>query len=114
MLRKHHSKWLIYPLIFSVAIFLFWTFDKSILTFLWITQCLAVFVLSIILKESHFRHVALIGSALCILRLFFYDLANAGTLMRAVVFLGVGTVMLLMNWVYGKYKERFLDQQNIS
>jgi uncharacterized membrane protein len=54
--------------------------------------------------------VALAGVVLCVGRLIFYDLAQSGTLTRALVFLGVGVIMLMMNSVYNKYKHKFNDE----
>ncbi len=102
--------WLLYPIIICVAIFLFWSFDKSILTLLFVVECFLIFSLSIILREQHFRYVALIGLGLAIIRLIFFDLSQADTITRAFVFLGVGIIMLGINSIYNKYKERFENE----
>ncbi|MGB1241704.1 MAG: hypothetical protein ACPG49_04230 [Chitinophagales bacterium] len=98
---------LVYPVFIGVGIFLFWSFDKAILTFLWVVESLALFVLSIVLREKYFRYVALCGVLFCVGRLIFYDLSQSNWLMRALVFVGTGIVMLLMNSIYNKYKGRF-------
>lgn len=98
---------LVYPVFIGVGIFLFWSFDKAILTFLWVVECLGLFVLSIVLRDKYFRYVALGGVVLCVGRLIFYDLAQTNWLTRAMVFVGTGVVMLVMNSIYNKYKERF-------
>ncbi len=46
---------------------------------------------------------------LCLLRLVFYDLSHAGTLTRALVFLGVGVVMLLIHALFNQFKGRLSD-----
>ncbi len=107
LVNKRRNVFVFYPLIFCTAVFLYWTFDNSILTLLWVVECAAVFVLSILLKEQHFRYIALGALALAIIRLLFYDMAQAGTLNRALVFVGVGIIMLGMNSLYNKYKGRF-------
>ncbi|MGB0930858.1 MAG: hypothetical protein ACPGVB_08785 [Chitinophagales bacterium] len=98
---------LVYPVFIGVGIFLFWSFDKAILTFLWVVECLGLFVLSIILRDKYFRYVALGGVVICVGRLIFYDLAQTNWLTRAMVFVGTGVVMLVMNSIYNKYKGRF-------
>lgn len=108
--NRRKTRWIFYPVIICVAIFLYWSFDKSILTLLWVIQCFLIFVLSILLREKQFRYVALTGVVLCVGRLIFYDLAQTGTLTRAMVFLGVGITMLIMNSVYNKYKHKFGDE----
>jgi hypothetical protein len=105
--QKRRNTYVFYPVIVCTALFLFWTFDKSLLTLLWVIECLIVFVISIVLKEQHFRYVALGALAICIVRLIFFDLAQASTLNRAIVFLSVGAIMLVMNALYNKFKNRF-------
>lgn len=107
VIEKKRNYWIFFPLIVCTALFLFYSFDKSILTLLWVIECFLVFILSIILKEKYFRYVALGAIVLCVLRLIFYDLAQASALTRAFVFFGVGIIMLIMNALYNKYKGRF-------
>ena len=99
--------WIYYPFFFCIAIYLYAGFDKSILTLLWVIEAFGVFVLSIVLKEQHFRYISLTALAVCLMRLLLYDLAQSDTLTRAIVFLGVGLIMLLMHSVYNKFKGRF-------
>jgi hypothetical protein len=105
--QKRRNIYVFYPLIICTAIFLFWTFDKSLLTLLWVLECLMIFIISIVLKKQHFRYVALGALAICIVRLIFFDLSQSSTLTRAIVFLSVGIIMLLMNSLYNKFKNRF-------
>ena len=107
LFEKKKNGWIFFPLILCTALFLFYSFDKSILTLLWVVECFLVFILSFILKEKYFRYVALGAIVLCVLRLIFYDLAQTSALTRAFVFFGVGIIMLIMNAIYNKYKERF-------
>ncbi|MGA1864398.1 MAG: hypothetical protein ACMUHX_04990, partial [bacterium] len=106
-IQKKQTIWIYYPFFISVALFLFWTFDKSVLTLLWVMESFSIFILSIILKESHFRYVSMAALSGCLVRLIFFDLAQSSTIIRAVVFLGVGLIMLLMNILYNKYRDRF-------
>ncbi|WP_264512570.1 DUF2339 domain-containing protein [Flavobacterium sp. N1719] len=97
---------LIYPVTLSVGLFLYLTFDKGALTFLWVLEALGLLVLSITLKEKYFRYVSLSVVGLCIVRLMFFDLSNTDFLIRALVLLGVGIVLLVMNSLFKKYKDR--------
>lgn len=99
--------WVFYPLFIAVALFLYWSFGSALLTLLWVAEAFAIFVLSVVLKENHFRYLSMAALVCCLLRLVFYDLSRTATITRALVFLGVGTLMLAMNYLYGKYKERF-------
>ncbi|WP_281633766.1 hypothetical protein [Flavobacterium luteolum] len=98
---------IIYPATFSIGLFLYLTFDKGILTFFWILESLGLLILGIILKEKYFRYVSLSLVGVCVVRLMFFDLSNADFLIRALVLLGVGVVLLVMNTLFKKYKERF-------
>ncbi|WP_163407267.1 DUF2339 domain-containing protein [Flavobacterium ajazii] len=104
---KFKNNIIIYPATFSIGLFLYLTFDKGILTFFWILESLGLLVLGIILKEKYFRYVSLSLVGVCVIRLMFFDLSNADFLIRALVLLGVGVVLLVMNTLFKKYKERF-------
>lgn len=104
---KHKNSFLIYPATLSIGCFLYLTFDKGILTFFWILEALGLLILGILLKEKYFRYVSLSLVGLCIIRLMFFDLSNADFLIRAMVLLGVGVVLLVMNSLFKKYKDRF-------
>jgi hypothetical protein len=95
-----------YPFFAGVALFLAWRFEQTLLTFLWASEVFAIFVLSIVLKENHFRLVALAGMGACLLRLVLYDMQEADLFVRGLVFVGVGGLMLAMNAVYNKYGTR--------
>lgn len=99
--------WIYYPFFVAIALFLYWSFDSAILTLLWVAEAFSIFVLSVILKENHFRYLSMAALIGCLLRLVLYDLARTATITRALVFLGVGGLMLAMNYLYGRYKERF-------
>jgi len=93
-------------LFIGLALFLFWRFEQVLLTFLWSAETFAIFVLSIVLRQNHFRFVALAGLAVCVLRLIVYDLREADLFIRGLVFIGVGVLMLGMNAVYNKFGAR--------
>lgn len=101
------NSWLIYPATLSIGCFLYLSFDKGVLTFFWILEALGLLILGIILKEKYFRYVSLSLVGLCIVRLMFFDLSNTDFLIRALVLLGVGVVLLVMNSLFKKYKDRF-------
>lgn len=104
---EHKNSLLIYPATLSIGCFLYLTFDKGILTFFWILEALGILILGIALKEKYFRYVSLSLVGLCVIRLMFFDLSNADFLIRALVLVGVGVVLIIMNSLFKKYKERF-------
>ncbi|WP_246052625.1 DUF2339 domain-containing protein [Leptospira semungkisensis] len=95
-----------YPLFAAVALFLYWSFDSSLLTLLWMVEVFIVFVIGLVLREEHFRYVSLGSMIICLVRLIFWDLSKSSTITRALVFLGVGGILILMNTLYGKFKNR--------
>lgn len=102
LMRK--DLFLFYPLFFSVALFLFWSFDQSILTILWMVEVFVVFFVGLKLKQDHFRYVAHAAMVLCIGRLVLFDMAQSSVIMKAFAFLGVGAIMILMNAIYNRYR----------
>ena len=99
--------WLYYPFFIGGALFLYWRFEAAFLTLLWSAEAFVVFALSLVIRESHFRYMALAALAVCFVRLLVFDMAQANLGLRGVVFVGVGSLMLGMNALYNKYKDRF-------
>jgi hypothetical protein len=95
-----------YPFFAGLALFLAWRFEQTLLTFLWTLEVFAIFILSIVFRQNHFRLIALAGMAACLFRLVVYDMQEADLLTRGLVFVGVGGLMLAMNAVYNKYGTR--------
>jgi hypothetical protein len=106
-IAARQSLWVYYPFFVGGALFLFWRFDAAVLTLLWATEAFVVFVLSVVLRENQFRYMALAALAACLVRLLVFDMAQANLALRGGVFIGVGVLMLGMNSLYNRYKERF-------
>lgn len=106
-IKRRMNPWIYYPLFTVLALFLYFSFAKALLTLLWVVECFIIFILGLLLKENHFRIVSMSGLGLALARLVFYDMAKTDTLTRALVFIGVGVIMLAMNSLYNKYKDRF-------
>jgi hypothetical protein len=102
--RNH---WVYYPFFAALALFLFWRFDRSVLTLLWATEAFVVFVLSALLRENQFRYIALAGLGACLVRLVLIDMVETNLGLRGLVFVGVGFLMLGMNAIYNRYKTRY-------
>lgn len=102
-LAPNRAATICYPFFAGLALFLAWRFEHTLLTFLWALEVFAIFILSIVFRQNHFRLIALAGMAACLLRLVVYDMQEADLLIRGLVFVGVGGLMLAMNAVYNKY-----------
>jgi hypothetical protein len=107
LVAARRNLYVYYPLFAGVALFLYWRFDRSILTLLWAAEAFVVFVLSAWLRENQFRYVALAGLGACLVRLVLIDMAEANLAVRGLVFIGVGSLMLGMNAIYNRYRARF-------
>jgi hypothetical protein len=109
LLRRRRDRIVLYPVIVGLAMFLFWRYDKALLTLLWVGEIFVVFALGIFLREKHFLRVALGCLALCLARLIGYDLAQSNLAVRAGVFVGVGLLMLAINALYRRFRSRIPD-----
>lgn len=98
---------LYYPLFLAVAVVLASHFDRSLLTLLWAGEAFVIYVLSAVLRDKHFRAVALLALGGCLWRLVAVDLAEADLTSRGLVFLGVGLLMLAMNAIASRFSSRF-------
>jgi hypothetical protein len=108
---KKRNLWIFYPLFISIAVFLCWSFDQWILTLLWTIEVFMVFLVSLQLRENHFRYLSMAALLGCLVRLVVFDLAGAHTLAKALVCIGVAVIMLLMNALYNRFKRRYEDAE---
>jgi hypothetical protein len=100
---------LLYPAFLALALLLIQSFDRSVLTVLLMLQVVAVFGASLLLRRQDFRYVSLAGMLGCMARLLFFDLRQSGTVTRAIVFIFIGLLLLGMNALYARFKDRFAD-----
>ncbi|GAA3928351.1 hypothetical protein GCM10022406_12440 [Hymenobacter algoricola] len=98
---------LLYPAFGALTVVLVQSFDRSVLTVLLMLEVIALFVSSLLLRRQDFRYAALAGVAICLVRLVFFDLSQRGTITRAVVFILMGLLLLGMNALYARFKDRF-------
>ena len=107
LVEKKKNLFINYPLFIAVALFLYWSFSSAVLTLLWTMEILAVFVLSIALREKHFRHISMGALLVIVARLIFFDMDQAEAIFKIFVFMGVGMLLIFMNYLYNKYKDRY-------
>jgi hypothetical protein len=103
--RPH--RWLGYPLFLAIALYLASRYDRAVLTLLWALLAFAIYGLSAVLRDNQYRTVAMVATGACLLRLVAVDLAQADLALRGVVFIGFGLLMLAMNALYTRFRERF-------
>lgn len=108
LLHRRSHRWLGYPLFAVVALHLADRYDQALLTLLWALEAFVIFGISVGVRDNQFRVVALVGLGLCLIRLLAIDMAQADLGLRGLVFIGVGLLMLAMNALYNRFRERFL------
>ncbi len=104
---RQPQRWLGYPLFLAIALYIASRYDRAVLTLLWSLLAFTIYILSAVLRDNQFRTVALLATGACLLRLVAVDMAQADLSLRGLVFIGVGLLMLAMNALYTRFRERF-------
>ncbi|WP_205513663.1 DUF2339 domain-containing protein [Longitalea arenae] len=99
-------------LAFVSAEYLCWTAasgaDKQYklgLSILWGLYAMMLIVLGIRGKQKHLRLAAITLFLVTLIKLFLYDLAGSGTITKTVSFISLGVLLLVMSFLYNKYKD---------
>jgi len=79
------------------------------LSIFWIIYGIILTTIGIVMRSKALRLGGLAILILAILKLFFYDLWNLGTLYRIVSSISLGVVLLLISFAYQKYKSRLKE-----
>lgn len=58
LIRQKSMWWIFYPIFIAVAVFLYYSFSKSVLTLWWVVECFAIFSLAFWARENYFRFIA--------------------------------------------------------
>lgn len=75
------------------------------LSIIWGLFALALVVYGIRKKQKYVRLAAIVLFVITILKLFLYDLAEAGTITKTISFITLGVILLLVSYLYNRYKE---------
>jgi uncharacterized membrane protein len=75
------------------------------LSILWGLYAMMLVVLGIRKKQKHLRLAGIALFMVTLLKLFVYDLAGAGTITKTVSFISLGVLLLVVSFLYNKYKE---------
>jgi hypothetical protein len=74
------------------------------LSLLWGGYALLLIALGIWKKQQQLRVGAIVLFGGTLLKLFFYDLRDMGTISRTIVFVTLGILLLIISFLYNKYK----------
>lgn len=75
------------------------------LSILWGLYAMMLVVLGIRKKQKHLRLAGIALFMVTLIKLFLYDLAGAGTITKTVSFISLGVLLLVVSFLYNKYKE---------
>jgi uncharacterized membrane protein len=79
------------------------------LSILWGVFALGLIILGIYQHKKHLRIGAIALFALTLAKLFFYDIADLNTISKTIVFVSLGILMLIVSFLYNKYKSFIFD-----
>jgi len=100
------QRWLGYPLFLAVALHLESRYGQGLLTLLWTLEAAVIFALGVLQRDGQVRSVALLALGLCLYRLLAIDMAATDLVLRGLVFVGVGLLMLAMNVISNRFRDR--------
>ncbi|WP_445383668.1 DUF2339 domain-containing protein [Robiginitalea sp. IMCC43444] len=79
---------------------------KLWISILWGVYALLLVGLGIWKRKKHLRVAAIALFAFTLLKLFFYDIAHLNTLSKTVVFVSLGILLLVVSYLYNRFKEK--------
>lgn len=86
-----------------------WTNSKLGLSILWGVLSLLLISYGIWKNRKHLRLLAIILFAITLIKLFLYDIATMNTIRKTIVFVLLGILLLIISFMYNKYKHMLLD-----
>jgi uncharacterized membrane protein len=81
------------------------------LSIIWGLFALALVSYGIWKKQKYIRLAAIVLFIITILKLFLYDLAGSGTITITVSFISLGVILLLVSFLYNRYKEVLFGEE---
>ncbi len=79
------------------------------LSIFWGVYSLALIIWGIWKKQKHLRLAAIVLFSVTLIKLFFYDIAHLGTLSKTIVFVSLGILLLIISFLYNKFKHQIAD-----
>ncbi len=120
-LKQHYTKvQYAIPLDLILSVVILWTASSELihwldlsgaqdsyklgLTIFWGVYALGLSAFGIWKGKKHLRIAAIVLFGITLLKLFFYDLVDLSTLSKTVVFVSLGILLLLISFLYNKFK----------
>ena len=100
-------KALLWPWFAAAAVYLAWVFDAALLTVSWGALALGLFAAALALRDRPSRRLALVALVVVLARLVVVDLRGTDVFVKALVFLGIGGVLLAVSLLASRFLDRF-------
>src|SRR5690606_15831548 len=84
------------------------------LSILWGVYSLFLIYLGIFKRRKYIRIAAIILFAITLLKLIYYDISDMNTLSRIIVFISLGILLLIISFLYNKFKDKITDDEKVS
>jgi len=78
--------------------------DKLGLSILWGVYALILIGVGIWQRKKHLRVGAILVFTVTLIKLFFYDISHLDTVAKTIVFVSLGVLLLIISFLYNKYK----------
>lgn len=86
-----------------------WSNSKLGLSILWGVLSLFLISYGIWKNRKQLRVLAIVLFGITLVKLFFYDIAQLNTIAKTIVFVSLGILLLIISFLYNKYKHLLLD-----
>ncbi|MEI8073998.1 MAG: DUF2339 domain-containing protein [Bacteroidota bacterium] len=80
------------------------------LSILWGIYSLGLIILGIAKRQKHLRIMAIALFSITLIKLFLIDIARLDTIAKTIVFVSLGILLLIISFLYNKYKNFLLDE----
>lgn len=81
------------------------------LSVVWTVYAIGLIAAGFIWKNRSLRFMAIVIFAVTILKVFLFDLANLDTIYRIISFIVLGGLLVVVSFLYQRYKDRIFGQQ---
>ncbi len=82
------------------------------LSILWGIYALFLIAMGISLKKKYLRISAIVLFSATLLKLFFYDISHLDTIAKTIVFVSLGVLLLIISFLYNKYRHIITDDSH--
>ncbi|MCT4614057.1 MAG: DUF2339 domain-containing protein [Marinifilaceae bacterium] len=86
--------------------------DKLGLSIMWALYSLLLILIGLFKSKKYLRIMAIVLFAITLIKLFFYDISHMATIAKTIVFVTLGVILLLISFLYNKYKHLISNESN--